>query len=88
MTDHLPAIREQFKDANPLHKMLVDTLEHLGGIDFLANWAETNPGEYINILMRLAPPPQAAGDGKGANVLNLNVHPSLAPGPLDVVADQ
>ena len=85
VTDFMPAIREAFKDSSPLHLMFIETLNGLGGMDFLEQWAEDNPTEYINILLRLAPLPVAnpQQQGTSAPVYNLNLHSSLAPGPLD-----
>ena len=90
MADKLPALRDAFADASPLHQMFIDTLDELGGLDFMVGWAEENPNQFMEILIRLAPPVSSpTGSSAGGQVVNLNLHPGLAPGPLDgVVSEQ
>ena len=85
MTDTLPAtvqkdIIQAFDKGSPMQRLLGATLERLGGIDFVQDWAEENPSEFMQLLMSANPAP---GGGSSGNTVNLNMHPALAPGPLD-----
>lgn len=83
-----PATMEQANaNSHPFHRMLGKTLLDLGGEDFIADWAEEHPSEFMRLMMATVPPQQPAGS-KGSNAININLHPGLAPGPLDVVSDQ
>jgi hypothetical protein len=86
-TDAYPAVREAFEQGTPMQRLMGQVLEELGGIDFLVDWAEENPGEYVRILMAANPAPQqiatpAGGAGNGSGI-HLHVHPALAPTSLD-----
>ena len=49
----------------------------------LLEWAEENPGQFFNLMMKASPPPQSNAKGGGLS-LTLALHPALAPGPLDI----
>lgn len=74
----LPA---RMAEQHPLHGMMARVLDDLGGQDFITDWADDNPGQFINMLMRLAPaaPPKGAVGG-----VHLHIHPDLSPTALDV----
>ena len=92
MPNNQLAIREHLQEGSPLQQLLGDVLDELGGIDFIVGWAEENPSEFMRILVAASgPTPTAPGTPGAPNssaVLNLHLHPALAPGPLDVVSDQ
>jgi len=73
------------KEGTPMQQLFGQTFEELGGQDFFTDWAEENPGTFIQMMMSLMPQ-QHTPSGNTANVIN--IHPGLAPGPLDVVSDQ
>ena len=79
------ALRERMASQHPFHEQLADAYEKIGGVAALQEWAEDNPGEFFRMMMKASPPPmQTAKGGQGGMTLNLSLHPSLAPGPLDV----
>lgn len=79
------ALREKMAGQHPFHEQMAMAYEEIGGLDALVEWAEDNPSQFFTLMMKAAPPPQAApGKGGGGLNLTLNLHPSLAPGPLDV----
>jgi hypothetical protein len=85
MSDGLPAVTNkelvaQFIDGSPMQRLLGATLERLGGIDFVQEWAEENPSEFMRLLMAAHP---GGGGGSSTNTINLNMHPALSPGVLD-----
>ena len=85
-TDAYPAVREAFEQGTPMQRLMGQVLDELGGVDFLVDWAEENPGEYVRILMAANPAPQqiAAAPGQpGGSGIHLHLHPSLAPTQLD-----
>ena len=77
------ALKDAFRD-HPFHTMLSEVLMDLGGKDFIADWAEDNPGEFINIMVKLAPMHQTSQGGSTGPVINLNLPAGLEPGPLDI----
>lgn len=88
MTDTLPATRveqevmQSFDAGSPLQRMFGETLRRVGGMDFLQEWAEDNPSDFVRILVAVNP--SAVQQPSGGNQVNVNIHPSLTPGPLDV----
>jgi hypothetical protein len=75
------------KEGTPIQRLFGETFEQLGGQDFFTDWAEENPTMFIQMLIAQQPQHHAPA-GNTANVIN--IHPGLAPGPLDakVVSDQ
>ena len=66
-----------------MQQLLGEVFEELGGIDFVTDWAEENPGDFMRIMMAANPPP-IAGPGVSGGAVHLHMHPALAqPGPLD-----
>ncbi len=76
-------MREKMAGQHPFHERLADVYERMGGDDALQEWAEENPGQFYNMMMKAAPPPQVSPKAGGLS-LTLALHPALAPGPLDV----
>lgn len=95
MSDNLPAttndndqqIIDTLQKQSPLHGAMGRIYERLGGEDALLDWAEQNYGEFLKILIKLAPPPQH-NDKPGQAVVNINLPEGLGPSPLDVVSEQ
>ena len=79
MSDNLPAAFTEGK--TPMQQLLGRTLERLGGMDFVQEWAEDNPSDFMRML--LSAHPTAQPNSGGNQTLNLNLHPARAPGPLD-----
>jgi len=69
-----------FEQGTPMQRLLGSTLERLGGLDFVEEWAEQNPSEFMRMLMAASPQPAGGGSSQ---TINLNMHPALAPGELD-----
>ena len=85
---NLPApLAEAFTSGSPMQQMLGAVLDELGGIDFVVDWAEEYPGEFMRLVMAANPPPVQQQRQAQPNI-SLNIHPGLKPGPLDVVAEQ
>jgi len=83
------AIIEALREGGPMQKMLGGVFEELGGINFMTDWAEENPTEFVKLLMSQFPAVQHShAGGSSSTNLNLVIHPALQPGPLDVVSDQ
>ena len=79
--DNLPApLAAAFTSGTPMQQMLGQVLDELGGLDFVVNWAEECPGDFMRLLMAATPSPTAGGSGG----THIHVHPALAPGPLDI----
>jgi hypothetical protein len=83
--DNLPAVQAEreilatFNAGTPMQRLMGLVLDECGGVNFLVNWAEEYPNEFVQVLM--AANPTAAQSS--SNTLNLNLHPSLSAGPLD-----
>lgn len=80
MSKALMPFRENL--STPMQGLLAETLDRLGGMDFVQEWAEDNPNEFMRLLAAAFPAPQQPSGGQ---TINLNMHPALAPGPLDIV---
>jgi hypothetical protein len=79
------ALRQKMAHQHPFHEEMAQAYERIGGLDALTEWAEDNPGKFFELMMKAAPiPPAPPGKPQGTMTLNLSLHPSLAPGPLDV----
>lgn len=85
MTDKFPQIVAAFDAGSPMQRLLGNTLDRLGGMDFVQEWAEEYPSDFMRLLM--AANPSVSGPPAGGNQVNVNIHPSLTPGPLDVVGE-
>jgi hypothetical protein len=77
------ALRQKMAGQHPFHESLANVYEQMGGDDALLEWAEENPGQFFNLMMKASPPPQSNAKGGGLS-LTLALHPALAPGPLDI----
>jgi hypothetical protein len=86
---------------NDAQRMFAVTMDQLGGFDKWMEWGETAPHQFMQVFVTVleginAQQPaalnQSPGQGGGGNVLQLHLHQSLGPGPLDaqaaVVAEQ
>ena len=84
MSDKLPKtqIIQAFDAGSPMQRLLGHTLDRLGGMDFVQEWAEDNPSDFMRLLM--AANPAAVANTPGSNQVNVNIHPALTPGPLDI----
>jgi len=77
----LALVTDALKDNHPLHGLLADVLEELGGMEFVVTWAEENPTAFMQMIMASIPNHSApSGDAK----LQLHIHPGLQAGPLDI----
>ena len=70
-----------FTAGSPMQRLMGAALEGVGGVSFVQEWAEENPGEFMQMLLATNPPSHPGGSS--GNTINLNMHPALAPGPLD-----
>ena len=87
-SSNLPApLVEAFENGTPMQQMLGRVLEEVGGMDFMVDFAEENPGEFMRMLMAANPPPVQSHKAGGGGI-HIHVPPTLAPGPLDVVSEQ
>lgn len=84
----LSPIRQLVEEGSPIQRLLGETLKELGGIDFLVDWAEDYPEQFMRILMAANPTAVLQGPNSSGPTINLNLPPGCGPGPLDVVADQ
>jgi hypothetical protein len=73
---------QQLEAQHPLHGVLGRVWDRKGGEDFVADWADENPGAFIKMVMACTPSMQPMTTVQGDVVLH--VHPSLAPTALDV----
>ena len=80
-------IQELREQGSPLQRLFGETLHELGGMDFLAEWAEDYPDQFVRLLIVVNPPTAPQGPSSGPTI-NLNLPAGCGPGPLDVVADQ
>jgi hypothetical protein len=80
------ALREKMAAQSPFHESLANTFERLGGEDHLLTWAEENPTQFYSLMMKASPAPIQTPKGGGLS-LTLALHPSLAPGPLDITPE-
>ena len=71
----------QLANQHPLHGVLGEVYDELGGKDFVKEWAEENPGAYIKLLMASTPSMTPMNHVQGD--VTLIVHPTLAPTVLD-----
>lgn len=85
MTTNVPAL---LSTDTPMQRVLATVLEELGGIDFIVEWAEEYPGEFMRMVMAANHVPNQAPSATPSGGVHLHVHPSLQAGPLDVVSEQ
>ena len=83
----MPAIKKALNTGHPLHAMLAEVLEDLGGIDFITDWAEENPSAFMNILMSAVPSMPNTGRTNTHHV-HIAMPEGVKQGPLDVVDEQ
>ena len=80
----LPALKDALSKAPIFHQMLGEILEELGGMDFLVDWAESNPTAYVQMLMAAATPPAHPGGGNSSALhLRLEMPAGIQASPLD-----
>lgn len=93
MSDNLPAIPDDLKDlpaplaqefaaGTPMQRLFGTVLNELGGVSFLAEWAEEYPTQFVQIMVAQFPGVAAAAPTGGTGT-NIHIHPSLSPSPLD-----
>ncbi len=75
------ALKERLHAQHPLHGMMADVFEELGGEEFLLTWAEDNQTEFIRMMLKLAPPAIPKGQ---TGAIHLHVHSDLQPTELDI----
>jgi len=84
----MPSPIDAFQEGTPMQKLLGRTLEELGGLDFVVEWAENNPDGFMRLMLAVNPSPQThGGGGVQGPVINLNLPQGLGPGPLDITPD-
>lgn len=74
------SLKDKLAVQHPLHGMMGEVFEELGGQDFLLTWAEENQTEFIRMMIKLAPPAIPKGQQGG---IHLHVHSDLQPTVLD-----
>ena len=74
------ALKNRLATQHPLHGMMGEVFEELGGQEFLLTWAEENQTEFIRMMIKLAPPAIPKGQTGG---VTLHVHTALGPTALD-----
>jgi hypothetical protein len=86
--DPIQNLKQQYANdgGNPLGEIFIEVLDAVGGMDYLIEFAEDHPTQFIPILLRLMPVASASSQSSGG--VHLHVHPSLQAGPLDIVAEQ
>lgn len=82
--DNDQTITERMELQHPLHAHFAQAYENLGGLQYLEDFAEENPGQFLTMFLRLAPLPQQKGGGSTSGNVQVHIHPALAAGPLDV----
>ena len=91
MMDNTPTLNVEkdvlttFDKGTPLQRLFGETLRRVGGLDFLQEWAEDNPSDFVRILLATNPAPAAQTNAN--NQVNVNIHPALTPGPLDITGE-
>jgi len=73
---------------HPIHQIMGDVFEELGGKKFVKKWAKENPTEYMKMVMKLAPPPRPTGNTNSGGTVHIHLPEGIQPSPLDVVAEQ
>lgn len=90
MTDNLPAklseaqILAPFNEGSPMQKLLGRVLEEVGGIEFIVDWAEEHPGEFMRMVMAANPPAPTGHPAQQSTGVHIHLPEGLGPGPLDV----
>ncbi len=74
-------IKAALAGQHAIHGMLGRVFERLGGEDFMFEWAQNNPGRFLNMMVK-ATPSIAPTEGLVGDV-HLHVHQSLVPTKLD-----
>ena len=84
------AITDKLQSQSPLHGAMGRVYQRLGGEEALMDWAEENYGEFLKIMIKLAPPPQEKPGGGNTGSVTINLPEGLGPSALDgmVVAEQ
>ena len=92
MTDNLPApstkdtelaVRQAFAQGTPMQQLFGAVFEELGGTDFMVEWAEDNPSQFMSLFMAANPNPVASSGSGSGPALHVHLPEGLAPGPLD-----
>jgi hypothetical protein len=88
VSTELSPLQQLATEGTPFQRLLGQTLIEVGGLDFMAEWAEDHPEQFMRVVMA-AHPAAVTGGGGGGATLNITLPPGCGPGPLDnVVSDQ
>jgi len=72
---------------HPIHNILGEVFEELGGKKFVKKWAKDNPGEYMRMMLKLTPQQKATG-GTVTGEVHIHLPDGIMPSQLDVVSEQ
>jgi hypothetical protein len=56
--DHQTPLRQAFAQNHPLHEDFAMAYSNIGGVVALTDWAEEAPGEFLKLMVKLAPAPK------------------------------
>jgi hypothetical protein len=83
MSKEVEAVKQSLAAQHPLHGILGNVFERLGGEQFVYEWAEDNPGRFISLIFSTAPrAPQAQGMTGDVTIV---INNALQPTDLDSV---
>lgn len=82
------ALREKMRNQHPFHERLALIYDQMGGDAALLEWAEDNPTQFYQLMMKASPPPLPNQGKQGGLSLTLVLPEELRPGPLDVTPIQ
>ena len=77
-------VRDVLDSQHPMHGLLGRVLERAGGEDYILEWAEDHPGQFIKLLVANCVPavqPQSGVQGD----INITINEVLQPTSLDSV---
>jgi hypothetical protein len=82
LTD-IQVLKDTLAAQHPLHAIMGEVFEDLGGAAFIKEWAEDHPGQFLGYLFRstpnIAPTQGMTGD------VNIIINNALQPTALDMV---
>jgi phage terminase large subunit-like protein len=76
-------VAKAFAEGSPMQQLFGAVFERLGGLDFMEEWAEEHPGEFMRLFIAVNPPLTHNNSGGGVVI---NINPELAA-PIDVKAE-
>jgi hypothetical protein len=83
MSKEIEAVKQSLAAQHPLHGILGNVFERLGGEQFVYEWAEDNPGRFISLIFGAAPKaPQVQGMTGDVTIV---INNALQPTELDSV---